>query len=319
MIVINEDLHRSPLLMTMLNSNVPVDRDEEGHIILPDIFPIDDMRDYMEFCRIGLIHGNINVELFRYMGHDIEDDSEYSKMLIMMKNDGGLIERTKRYYDRSEFVSDCNKLGIKLYSHVKYEEGLSTYIITTTIVCTNEESLQLLCDLIIDMNNTNSIRINNVIDLYKRLINGEIIQFHRFNGAPEYINIIWSNSIRDYCLNNKISIIDTVNNIEYSSPIPNYISENHDEYYRRLFNEYIIVDKIDNVQIVLLSNGNLDNIIIPKPYIKHWDNVIINEDNTLITTINNLDSYISVIEYNRDIILYMMKKYNADRLIINIV
>lgn len=78
----------SPLLNNMSNTDIPIDRDEEGNIIIPSIegVTVEDLIDYVKFCNTGTIlpSDRFNLDLYSYMGHRIrEDDIEYTKVRLM--------------------------------------------------------------------------------------------------------------------------------------------------------------------------------------------------------------------------------------------
>lgn len=87
-----ESLNRSPLLSTLVSTELPVDRNEDGDIIIDDIECTEEELDvYVKYLNTYIIEDvkHFNVSLFSYMGHEVDltKSKEFNAILLMSYND----------------------------------------------------------------------------------------------------------------------------------------------------------------------------------------------------------------------------------------
>lgn len=240
-----DDVSRSPLLTTMLNTEIPLDMDSYGRIILDDLlssFTVKDVDLYMEFCRTGLIDFEasfvLGKALFDYMGHTIAQPSNtvysdfYNKIRIMEMNNGGVISKPTTV-DLKRFVTDVVS-DLNVHISITSDSGYSGAIVVNLvhIVVTDDITQELLVNRIRKLKEEGKA-------LHRRWSWDAIASFTYDNHYIYEVKRV--SHIRDYILTTKSLVHDIQQHITYES-IMNYIY--YGFYSDGVYDEFVSVEYI---------------------------------------------------------------------------
>lgn len=272
----------SPLLRTLTMTEIPVDRDNDGNIIMNE-FPLDDMRDYIKFCNTGTIlqTDNINLDLYDYMGHDIKgrlgrtSSIEYCKIYLMH-------EWYIEYGIPNALEQVEHNPNIRLGPMEGYLKGLNYFYMNkqnmyiTFVMLDDQSYATIMGDIEISIKNGNIIRTDTGL---------------MFDGLTSKIyNVVR----KTYDVHNQQDTIIVIDGIQYMSRIINYITEP-----MNLCIDLLYKDMITE------SVGRYTTVLTWDPF------TIIRRDELLNVKSKNTDIF-----YEEDGVIMIDRKYASKRVIL---
>lgn len=246
----------SPYFKTMLNTNIPVDKDWRGNIIFND-FDVVHVKNYAKYCNKGIIDYNTyNPELYRFMGHDIDKDEEYSKIELVdewmkhNKSKDPMYDMVKVHIKNrtmghlNMYMKDINYFASNLYrknrqSYGNYDVRINVYFFTIKDIILFKDRMDKLDGvMMMSMGNNGKLVILDGIDKYAYHI-------HMVPTTPSIVS-------------HQLGINIYYNGQHYQTKKKRYVNKGYDSYAIRRFPHIFNIDRsMENICIITWTDERI--------------------------------------------------------------